>query len=354
MTTSPSLAAWDARPAEEFAAFVVTAAFVETSSRNRDNVAAPISPESAAIYRFMFGKFAAWMLERGLRMSTVSSGDLRDFVLLSDRGKRDLNSKIAYRYLRLLERVFEYLGRAPNPARQAIVASDRELTPKDAPMTALDTDQLQRFLAALPAVREEERRSGAGWKRRRDRAMQVVMALSGLRVAEAIGLLVDEVGRQADVDGGIELSITPEAKHPTSYEHTVTLPRVGVAELFAWLDERDALNIPGNLAFPANMDGEPLHKATVYRQVRATFQRAGIPATHAGGRTLRNTFAFQQLQQGTPQDELTTALGLALERSTEAYRHARVRPQDEAVGADALADDLTEEIAPPPAHQGPG
>jgi integrase/recombinase XerD len=340
MTTSPSPAAWDARPTEEFAAFVATPAFVETSSRQRDAVPVPISAESAAIYRFMFGKFAAWMLERGLRMSTVNSADLREFVLLSDRGKRDLNSKIAYRYLRLLERVFEYLGRAPNPAREAILSSDRELMTQDAPMTALDAGQLARFMEALPAVRDDERRSGAGWKRRRDRAMQVVMALSGLRVAEAIGLLVDEVGRQADVDGAIELSITPEAKHRTSYEHTVTLPRAGVAELFDWLQERDALGIPGTLVFPANMDGEPLHKATVYRQVRATFQRAGIPASHSGGRTLRNTFAFQQLQQGTPQDELTTALGLALERSTEAYRHARVRKEADAGDSDtAMPDD---------------
>ena len=324
MTTPPSPTAWDARPAEAFADFVVTPAFVETSSRQRDPVSTPISAESAAIYRFMFGKFAAWMLERGLRMSSVGADDLRAFVLMSNRGKRDLNSKIAYRYLRLLERVFDYLGRAPNPARQAIVASDRDLTPQDKPMTALDAEQLARFLAALPAAREQERRSGAGWKRRRDRAMQVVMALSGLRVAEAIGLLVEEVGRQADVDGGIALSITPEAKHPTSYEHSVILPRAGVAELFDWLKEREDLGIPGNLVFPANLAGEALHKATVYRQVRATFQRAGIPASHAGGRTLRNTFAFHQLQQGTPQDELTTALGLALERSTEAYRHARV------------------------------
>jgi len=338
MNTPPSPAAWDARPAEAFADFVVTPAFVETSSRQRDTVPLPISPESAAVYRFMFGKFAAWMLERGLRMSTVDSGDLRDFVLLSNRGKRDLNSKIAYRYLRLLERVFDYLQRTPNPARQAIVASDRDLTPQDAPMTALDADQLQRFLAALPAAREQEQRSGAGWKRRRDRAMQVVMALSGLRVAEAIGLLVDEVGRQADVDGGIALSITPEAKHPTSYEHSVLLPRAGVAELSGWLKEREALGIPGSLAFPANMAGEPLHKATVYRQVRATFQRAGIPASHAGGRTLRNTFALHQLQQGTPQDELTTALGLALERSTEAYRHARTRQE---AAADGSADEAT-------------
>ena len=325
MNTSSSPSAWDKRPAELFADFVVRTAFVETSSRQRDVVSTPISPESAAVYRFMFGKFAAWLLERGLKMSTVSSSELKEFVLLSRRGKRDLNSKIAYRYLRLLERVFEYLGRAPNPARQAIVASDQVLMTQDAPMTALDADQLQRFMAALPAARDDERASGAHWKRRRDRAMQVVMALSGLRVAEAIGLLVDEVGRQADVDGAIELSITPEAKHRTSYEHSVILPAIGVAELFDWLKERGEREIPGSLVFPANLDGEPLHKATVYRQVKATFQRAGIPVSHAGGRTLRNTFAFQQLQQGTPQEELTVALGLALERSTEAYRHARVR-----------------------------
>ena len=343
MPATPSPAAWDARPAEQFADFVVTTDFVETSSRQRDIVTKPISEESAAIYRFMFGKFAAWMIERGLRMSTVTSADLRDFVLLSNKGKRDLNSKIAYRYLRLLERCFEYLGRSPNPARQAIVASDRDLMTQDAPMTALGEDELQRFLAALPAAREEERnaerKTGAGWKRRRDRAMQVVMALSGLRVAEAIGLLVEEVGRQADVDGAIKLTITPEAKHRTSYEHEVTLPRAGVLELDAWLKERAALRIPGGLAFPANLDGEPLHKATVYRQVRATFQRAGIPVSHAGGRTLRNTFAFQQLKQGTPQSDLTTALGLALERSTEAYRHARVRQADEQDGDDPAAGD---------------
>jgi len=339
MNTSPSPSAWDKRPAELFADFVVSTAFVETSSRQRDVVSIPISPESAAVYRFMFGKFAAWLLERGLKMSTVSSSELKEFVLLSRRGKRDLNSKIAYRYLRLLERVFEYLGRAPNPARQAIVASDQALMTQDAPMTALDADQLQRFMAALPAARDDERASGAHWKRRRDRAMQVVMALSGLRVAEAIGLLVDEVGRQADVDGAIELSITPEAKHRTSYEHSVILPAIGVAELFDWLKERAEREIPGNLVFPANLDGEPLHKATVYRQVKATFQRAGIPVSHAGGRTLRNTFAFQQLQQGTPQEELTTALGLALERSTEAYRHARVRQAPTADDQPIPADD---------------
>jgi site-specific recombinase XerD len=162
--------------------------------------------------------------------------------------------------------------------------------------------------------------------------------MAGLRVAEAIGLLLDEVGRQPDIDGAIDLNITPEAKHRTSYEHTAKLPRDGVAELTAWLKERAELEIPGTLVFPANLEGEPLHKATVYRQTRATFQRAGIAVSRAGGRTLRNSFAVRQLEQGVPGGELTTALGLALERSTEAYRYARVyedpHPDDD-TGADA-------------------
>ena len=318
------LAAWDRDPVKRFADFVVTPDFVLTSSRQRELSPKPVSPESAAIYRFMFGKFAAWMLDERLKMSSVTARDLHRFVQLAHDGHRDLNSKIAYRYLRLLERCFEYLGRAPNPARQAIIATDRAHLAEDAPMTALGQDDLQRFLAALPAGRPEDMEGHAGWKRRRDRAMQIVMAMSGLRVAEAIGLLLDEVGRQPDIEGAIELNITPEAKHRTSYEHTARLPRDGVTELTAWLKERAELEIPGGLVFPANLEGEPLHKATVYRQTRATFQRAGIAVSRAGGRTLRNSFAVQQLEQGVPRSELTTALGLALERSAEAYRYARV------------------------------
>jgi site-specific recombinase XerD len=333
------LAAWDSDPVKRFAAFVASPDFVLTSSRQRDLIPKPISPESAAIYRFMFGKFAAWMLEERLKMSTVTARDLHRFVQLAHDGHRDLNSKIAYRYLRLLERCYEYLQRSPNPARDAIVGIDRARITRDAPMAALNAEELARFMAALPGQGAGEDGKGAGWKRRRDRAMQVVMALAGLRVAEAIGLLVEEVGRQPDIEGGLRLDITPEHKHRTSYEHATTLPKEGVAELRAWLEERQALKIPGDLLFPANMEGEPLHKATVYRQVKATFTRAGLAVPRAGGRTLRNTFASQQLRQGTPQSELSTVLGLALERSAEAYKYAKVNPETSAPEAGPTAKD---------------
>jgi site-specific recombinase XerD len=340
MTTAAahrSLDAWDRNPVATFAAFVATPEFVLTSSRQRDIIPIPVSNESAAIYRFMFGKFAAWMLEQRLTMSRVGAADLQRFIGHKTDGKPDLNSKIAYRYLRLLERCYDWLERAPNPAREAIAATDRAHLAQDAPMTALTAEELQRFLAALPAGRDPEQKGHAGWKRRRDRAMQVVMALAGLRVAEAVGLLVSEIGRQTLVDGGLELNITPEHKHRTSYEHTTVLPREGVAELLAWLDERAELKIPGDLAFPASLEGEPLHKATVYRQVKASFARAGISPARAGGRTLRNTFASQQWQQGTPADEMTTLLGVALERSAQAYKYARTgtpAPGSESAGPD--------------------
>lgn len=333
------LAAWDAHPLTSFAAFVASPAFGLTSSRQRDLTPKPVSPESAAIYTFMFGKFAAWMVEQRLKMSTVSARDLQRFVQLAHDGHRDLNSKIAYRYLRLLERCYDHLERAPNPAREAIVGVDRAQITRDQPMMALNAEELQRFLAALPGQPADDDGKNAGWKRRRDRAMQLTMALAGLRVAEAIGLLVDEVGRQPDVEGGLPLNITPEQKHRTSYEHTTTLPKEGVAELTAWLKEREALAIPGALAFPANLEGEPLHKATVYRQVKATFARAGLAVSRAGGRTLRNTFASQQLRQGTPQSELTEALGLALERSAEAYKYANVTPETSAQESGPTAKD---------------
>jgi integrase/recombinase XerD len=334
---------WDRAPNVAFAAFVVTPEFVLTSSRNNDLAPMPISSESATVYKFMFGKFTAWMVEQRLKMSTVSAADLRRFVENSTDGKRDLNSKIAYRYLRLLERCYDWLERSPNPARDAIAATDRAHLAKDAPMAALNGDELERFLAALPAGRAPDQTGSAGWKRRRDRAMQIVMALAGLRVAEAVGLLLEEIGRQADVDGAIELNITPEQKHATSHEHTARLPREGVVELDAWLRERAELKIPGDLVFPASLEGDTLHKATVYRQVRATFERAGVAAPRAGGRTLRNTFATRQWQQGATPDEMTAILGVALERSAQAYKYARTNPED-GVEQDADPDDELDDI----------
>ena len=120
------------------------------------------------------------------------------FINRTEKGKRVLNSKIAYRYLRLIERCYEHLEVSPNPAQLAILSIDPAHMTRDDAGRTLSDDQLERFFAALPAEAPRRRRNTPfdGWKRRRDRAMQVVIALAGLRVSEAIGLLAAEVGRQ--------------------------------------------------------------------------------------------------------------------------------------------------------------
>jgi site-specific recombinase XerD len=329
MHTSTS---WDADPVKSFKAFVSTTAFAETGRRQRaDGTLRVLSAESAKIYLFMFNNLAGWLQEQGLTFSRVTKTDLLRFIGRTVKGKRVLNSKIAYRYLRLLERCYEHLGITPNPAQEAILGIDRAHIARDEAGRTLSEDQLQRFFAALPAEAPRKRRSTPfdGWKRRRDRAMQVVIALAGLKVSEAVGLLTTEVGRQASIDGAIMLTITPEEKLDTSHEHEVALPREGADELRAWLEEREAMAIPGEFVFPANLTGARMTRKTVYMQMRATFERAGMDLSRSGGRTLRNTFAKRQLDGGASPDELKDVLGLALERSAADYQLTRVRPDPE-------------------------
>lgn len=324
-----NLTSWDVEPVQAFKQFVITTDFAKTTRRLRaDGTVKEVSAESAKTYTFMFANVAGWMAEQGKTLSTVTQADLVRFINRVENGKRVLNSKIGYRYLRLLERCYEHLNVVPNPARQAILGTDRAELTKDAAGRALSDHQLHKFFAALPADPPRRRRVTPfdGWKRRRDRAMQVTIALAGLRVSEAIGLLLDEVGHQVAIDGSIELTITPDEKHDTSYEHTTTLPREGVNELRPWLQERQKMEIPGRFVFPANVAGDKMTKKTVYMQIKSTFERAGIGLSRAGGRTLRNTFAKRQLENGANADDLKDVLGLALERSAADYRLTRIKP----------------------------
>lgn len=328
----PIHTSWDADPARSFKEFVATTAFAETGRRVRaDGTLRVLSAESAKIYVFMFNNVAGWFQEQRLAFSRVTQADLLRFIGRTVKGKRVLNSKIAYRYLRLLERCYEHLGVTPNPAQLAILGIDRAQIARDDAGRTLSEDQLQRFFAALPADAPRLRRSTPfdGWKRRRDRAMQVVIALAGLRVSEAVGLLLTEVGRQAAIDGSVVLTITPDEKHDTSHEHAVALPREGADELGAWLQEREEMAIPGQFVFPANLTGTRMTRKTVYMQMRATFERAGMDLARSGGRTLRNTFAKRQLDNGAEPDALKDVLGLALERSAADYKLTRVTPDPE-------------------------
>lgn len=108
--------------------------------------------------------------------------------------------------------------------------------------------------------------------------------------------------------------------------HQTQLRPFAVPEIERWRGLRAALGIAGPLLFPATLQGGKLARATVYRQVKATFARAGNDAAHLGGRTLRNAFAVRELTATAGNMELVGEfLGHRKRRAIEPYAQAAHR-----------------------------
>ncbi len=326
-----SISDWDNDPVKAFAAFIDSPSFSVTSRRfgGRPEVVF-LASGTAKVYVFMFNKFARWLAGQGKLFSQVTHVDLQAFLGLSTftEGELDIKSSIAHRYLRLLERCYGHLEVQPNPVRHTVFGRiDSGIVVKDKETVSLSEQELANFLAALP---EHTLTSTRGkeinrWKRRRDRAMQLMMLGAGLKVSEAIGFQVDELSPDPQPDGTYIVTVTPEAKNRTSVEHLTYLHQLAAPEVLQWREERLGLNIPGQLMFPANVDGDPLSRVTVYRQVKATLDRAKIVVDRKGGRILRNTFAVKELDGGASEEELAERLGLAQEGSVDTYTRASAK-----------------------------
>lgn len=326
---------WKTDPLEAFQAFVMSNEF-QLLGRRKNNVTAPMSPtpmraSSARIYILMFGKFLRWLKLNNLQLMEISSTNLLAFLehgsdeKTDEQGprKKDLNSSIRIRYLRIFERVFQHLDIHPNPARHAAFdiykSPDKKLRGNDLEKVVMSDEEQLAFMQALPAASSSQMNLGhAGWKRRRDRAMQAMMLGAGLKVSEVIGIVTDNIG-VIDATGCIPVAISPASTAGTSRWHQTQLRQFAVREILAWKTERTAMNIPGKLLFPANLHGNTLDKATVYRQVKATFARAGIDVQRLGGRTLRNSFAVRELSSGSSIELVGEFMGHRKRKSTEQY-----------------------------------
>ncbi len=334
-------ATWQADPVTAFAGFVMSPAFLALSKRRavkRDASGAPLPPmplrtSSAKIYVNMFGKFLRWLAAHRTSLFDLTSEDLLAFLEQgSADGQKTLNSAIRAQYLGLLERVYAHLQVHPNPARHASFAiyrsGSRAQRGTNAAKVILGVAQETAFMDALPGKPNGE--SGdAGWKRRRDRAMQAMMLGAGLKVAEVIGIYTDNVGDR-DSTGSVPIAVSPASAGGTVRAHQTQLRPFAVPEVTQWLAERAQLPIPGKLLFPATLHGGRLARATVYRQVKATFARAGIEPAHQGGRTLRNAFAVRELGKPDGNAELVGEfLGHRKRRAIEPYAIAASQAEPE-------------------------
>lgn len=325
--------AWRTDPQKAFDAFVTSSDFLALSRRrSKDAEGAtqrksngPIRASTAHVYMTMWSKFLRWSASNKLSLFDIASSDIMAFLEQHDvNGKRVLQgSTIRRQYLTLLERVYTHLQVRPNPATHVCFDifkhRNSELLGKDAPKATLSDAEQIAFMRALPSAEAvNEKDPIHGWKRRRDRAMQALMLGAGLKVAEVVGIYTESIGEKV-VTGSVPITISSAATGGTVRAHQTQLRPFAVVEVLQWLRERRSLKVPGRLLFPATLDGGRLDKATVYRQVKATFLRAGIDVTRRGGRTLRNSFAVRELEAGESIELVGEFLGHRRRRSTEQY-----------------------------------
>ena len=331
---------WRGQPLVAFAAFVRSAQFVELGMRRRSeldgNVTAPLQASSANVYLRMFGAVVRWLTARSKTIYDITPEDLALFLEHSDApgslqsndqpsGIKRRNSAIRIRYLRLIERVLTHLQVRPNPAQYLCFAIYRQrqrgMAGRDAAKAVLTDREQTAFMAALPGA-SESAPAQASWKRRRDRAMQALMLGAGLKVSEVLALRINQVGMR-DAAGSVPIALDSGAANHVTRAHRTQLRPFAAVEVLAWVASRKAECKHSQLLFPTTPDSNLLlHPATVYRQVKATFERAGIDPKRWGGRTLRNTFAVRELVETGSTELVGEFLGHRLQRSTLYYQQA--------------------------------
>lgn len=342
MTAQLNLASWVEQPLESFLAFIQSDAFKKTAFRERNITT--LSKESVTVYKAMFATFLEYLSEQKLTVLSVGPAHIYAFLTRTEAAgnsrpgaprKPILQSDIQYSYLRLLERTFTHLNRNPRPTDDLLFGPMKEhykLKGRNQSTVALTEQQIALFMEALPAPAAQERpgRTSANWKKRRDRALQCTLLGAGLTVSEVIALNLDDVDTSLQTDGSLMLTIREALDddgaetQPEFRSHTTFLQPRFVEQLLPWLSERRTMLKHSSLLFP-NHEGMELHKATVYRQIRHTFQRSQISLPRMGGRTLRNTYAVQELKTGTQHEELSSKLGLYEDRSLAIYTEAAKR-----------------------------
>lgn len=174
------------------------------------------SVATLAAYRRDLRAYAAWLLERHLRVADVTEPDLVDYVgALRARGLAPASVARALVPVRGLHRFLAAEGRlAVDPSAHV----ERPRVPRGVPK-ALSEDEVLRLLAAP---------TGDGPIARRDRAMLEVLYGTGLRVSELVGLSLGDL----DLDASLLRAFGKGSK-----ERIVPIGGHATRSLVAWLGE---------------------------------------------------------------------------------------------------------------------
>jgi integrase/recombinase XerD len=163
------------------------------------------------------------------------------------------------------------------------------------------------------------------WTGRRDHALMLLAAQTGLRVSELISLRIEDLhlGTGAHVD-----CLGKGRKH-----RSTPLTAQAVAALNTWLAER--VGAPGDPLFPGPR-GAPLSRDAIRRLITkytatASTDCPSLAAKRVGAHTLRHTAAMRLLESGTDTTVIALWLGHQSPRTTAIYLHAHLALKERAL-----------------------
>jgi site-specific recombinase XerD len=185
----------------------------------------------------------------------------------------------------------------------------------------LNRDQAVALLRAADAA--------PGPQRARTAALVAVLLFTGARLSEVIGADVEDIGTER---GHLVLRVTRgDGQH-----RSLALPGSVATRIDAYLSRRaDLAGGQGRRGAPvrrplfATGSGRRLFPADVWRLVRRSAARAGLPddlAGHLGPDALRHSFAALYLDAGGSLSDLQRVMGHADPRTTQRYGQARHGP----------------------------
>lgn len=227
---------------------------------------------SQVIYRGMFVRLLQWLQDQGRALFDLDEQTLEAFL-----GQRRLHPQTRHRYLLFFMHLCGHLRALQpaqgNPARKLLLATH---APDREDPSYLGPAAVHALRAAVPAI------GVRGWKNDRLQAIVDATLGAGLRSAELLSLRLDEVR----LDPVAQIALRARAPRPS---RRIPLEPDTASSLRAWMLVRLNGAFSGDLVFPADLAGKPLSASTLFRQVQACLDAAGIASRHEGPALLRNT-----------------------------------------------------------------
>ena len=196
-------------------------------------------------------------------------------------------------------------------------------------MLAITPKRFQRNLVTYLTSEETDALAAAcdktTWTGRRDHALIVLAAQTGLRISELAALTIGDI----TLGAGAHVHTVGKGRKE---RRTPLLPAT-VAVLRAWLAERRGA--PGDPLFPAST-GRPLSRDAIERRITlhaATAAQAcpSLRSKHVTAHTLRHSCAMNLLQAGNDIAVIALWLGHEQVSTTSIYLHADMSQKERAI-----------------------